>query len=83
MARHVDLTGQVIGIWTVLEATDKRAKKGGEVIYKCRCSLDNKIYLKDTQYLRQFKQRGSKSMKGGRPRKATVTIYQLKHPLKK
>lgn len=83
MPKILDFTGQTIGIWKVLEKTDKRAEKGGEVVYKCLCSLDNKIYYKDTTYLRQFARRHSKNVVGGRPRLATVTFYQLKHPIKK
>ena len=81
MPKILDFTGQVISIWTVLEKTNKRAEKGGEVVYKCKCSLDNKIYYKDTTYLRQFARRHSKNVIGGRPRLPYITEYQRKHPL--
>lgn len=70
MPKIQDLTGKTFGIWKVTKKTTKRSENGGSIVYECLNLKNNKLYLKDTGYLYQFKNRKSKTTTlRGRPRK--------------
>ena len=68
MPKINNFTGKTFGIWRVVSQTDKRTSSGN-IIYKCLNTNDNKIYLKNSSYLIQFKARNSKKTTPGRKRK--------------
>ena len=78
MPKIQDLTGKTFGIWKVVEKTNKKALCGA-YLYKCLNTKSNEIALKHAGYLKQFKDRKSKSTtKCGRPRKWIIKKVPIK-----
>lgn len=72
MPKVVDFTGQVFGIWKVLQKTDRRSESGC-VVYKVQNLKDKTIHYKNSWYLIQFKKEKSFKTTPGRRRKWIIT----------
>lgn len=68
MTNAKDYTGKKIGIWRVLEKTNKR-DSAGRIVYLVENTRTHERILKSTNFLAMVQRRGSKTDKVGRPRK--------------